>query len=113
MTPSLRLGVWGSFTTPRTRGLGDPSGFTRAGPWCCSDLPCREHPCLPEAKKRGTNACHTGKKKGTRRFLSLALKLAVELVHNIFLRPRFQHKGYKRSNNSVCTTTDQYTVIQL
>ncbi|AZG89408.1 hypothetical protein N032_28065 (plasmid) [Pseudomonas syringae pv. pisi str. PP1] len=50
MTPSLRLGVWGSFTTPRTRGLGDPSGFTRAGPWCCSDLPCREHPCLPEAR---------------------------------------------------------------
>ena len=32
MTPSLRRGVWGSFTTPRTRGLGDPSALTRAAP---------------------------------------------------------------------------------
>ena len=32
MTISLTTGVWGSFTTPRSRALGGKSGMTRARP---------------------------------------------------------------------------------
>ena len=32
MTISLTTGVWGSFTTPRSRALGGKSGMTRAKP---------------------------------------------------------------------------------
>src|SRR5690606_25641898 len=32
---SLSLGVWGSFSTPRSRALGGKSGMTRAAPLVC------------------------------------------------------------------------------
>lgn len=35
MMNSLSLGVWGSFSTPRSRALGGKSGMTRAAPLVC------------------------------------------------------------------------------
>ncbi|MFI8980469.1 hypothetical protein [Ectopseudomonas khazarica] len=43
MTISLTTGVWGSFTTPRSRALGGKSGMTRATP-LVSILKPRHHP---------------------------------------------------------------------
>ena len=43
---SLSLGVWGSFTTPRSRALGGKSGMTRAAPLVFG-LPRRADLCLP------------------------------------------------------------------
>lgn len=43
---SLSLGVWGSFSTPRSRALGGKSGMTRAAPLVFV-LPRRAYLCLP------------------------------------------------------------------
>lgn len=44
---SLSLGVWGSFSTPRSRALGGKSGMTRAAPLVLFVLARRAYPCLP------------------------------------------------------------------
>ncbi|MNJ49258.1 hypothetical protein D3C77_444770 [compost metagenome] len=44
---SLSRGVWGSFSTPRSRALGGKSGMTRAAPLVLFVLARRAYPCLP------------------------------------------------------------------
>ena len=44
---SLSLGVWGSFSTPRSRALGGKSGMTRAAPLVLFVLVRRAYLCLP------------------------------------------------------------------